>query len=157
MPIVPTVVREEVTTAAARVVLVRVLASAVTVQDPPREQVCPLTVVLDPPGGLTVHDPAREQVTPLTTMELPAPVGVPVRAALAIVGALPKEVREEAVTPLASVAPVRVPAAAATVQVLPNVQVWPLTVVAALTRSALVTRPVAVNAVVMVSESIVGL
>ena len=156
VPIVPTVVRDEVTTPAASVVLVRVLASAVTVQAPPRVQVCPLTVTETPPGGLTVHDPAREQVTLLIVMILPAPVGVPVIAGLAIVGEAPKEVSEEAVTPAASVAPVRVPAAAAAVQLPPNVQVCPLTVVAVLTRSALVTRPVAVKAVVIVGESMVG-
>ena len=116
-------VREEVTTAAARVVLVSVLASAVTVQDPPRVQVTPLTVTETPPGGLTVQEPAREQLTLLIVIMLPAPVGVPVMAGLAIVGEAPKEVREEAVTPAARVPPVRVPAAAAAVQVEPKVQV----------------------------------
>ena len=112
--------------------------------------------IVAPLARLIVQERESVQTVLLIVIDAPTPVGVPVIAGFVIVGALPKEVREEAVTPAARVAPVRVPAAAGAVQVEPSVQVWPLTVVAELAKSALETRPVAVNDPVTVSPAIVG-
>jgi hypothetical protein len=82
-----------------------------------------------------------------------APISVPFHTPDVIV---PTEVKLELTTVEFSVVPVRVPAAAVTVQLDPKVQVDPFTVVEALARSVFVTSPVAVKDEVTVNPETEG-